>query len=95
VHPGDVIVLVNLVVAALVLRFAAGGRVLATIGLVLETIGGEIQWYGSNRNWTLTHDHIDMLIAYPGGVLLWCGLERSHRLRAIAKAESQMAASSG
>jgi hypothetical protein len=50
---------------------------------------------GSNHNWTLTHDHIDMLIGYPGGVLLWRGLARAHRLSVIAKAGSQMPAGSG
>jgi hypothetical protein len=90
VHPGDVIVLVNLVLVALVCRYAAGGRILATIGLVLETIGSEIQWYGSNHSWTLTHDHVDMLIGYSGVALLLWGVARSHRLRAIAKGGSQI-----
>lgn len=47
------------------------------------------QWYGSNHNWTLIHDHVDMLIGYGGSVLLSWGLVRSHKLRAIARTASQ------
>jgi hypothetical protein len=85
---GSLMLFEGLVFEALVLRYLAGGRISASIGVALGTVGAEMGWYGANHDWALTHDHIDMLINGVGCVLICYGILRSPRAKAIIETGS-------